>query len=463
MKLNPSNISIIKRLLVGRHSQLLKTTLIKIEAPDLASLFSNLSYQETKLFLETLSSISTQKFEDTLLELPPSKLASTLIHLEEDYLGKKKLSNFFQEFQEETCAYFLSTLEEEGEDAGKILKENLLSKMNLKKKSQIEQLLNYPRNSAGRLMQTDIFHLSIDLTANEGFEHLRLRSQKESIYYIYCVDSEKHLIGTLSLRKLISATPETPLKELLKSDVISVFPETPSEDVARLVAHYDFVALPVVSHDKVLLGIITVDDVLDIIQDQATAKIYAQAGLQKDDRVFTSPLKSIKNRAPWMFLNLVLAGVASAVVSLFESTMSELIVLASLKNIVASTGGNTAIQSLTVVTRGLAIGDFSFSPPLKVILKETLSGVTIGILTGLGAAFIIYLWKAQLLVSVVIFISMTLTSFIASCFGSIVPLLFQKFKMDPALGSGVVVTIIVDIFSFFSFLGIASLSLRLIN
>ena len=277
------------------------------------------------------------------------------------------------------------------------------------------------------------------------------------------MDENSHLAGVVSLRALATAPADTPLSHLIKKELVTVSPEDSSEEVARIVSHYDFVAIPVINKNRNLIGLITVDDVLDIIQEQATANLYAQAGLQEDDRVYTPLGKKIKKRLPWMFLNLVLAALASSVVSLFEDTMSTLIVLASVKNIVAGISGNTAIQTLTVVTRGIATGDFSYISRLKTVLRETTVGLSLGLLTGLACALLVYVWKGSLFVSLVIFVSMILTSLIAACWGAVIPIILQKMNRDPAIGSGVLVTMTTDILSFFSFLGIAALGLRLLS
>lgn len=453
MQLNSSHFSIIKRLILGQHTQLLSPILRKMDVTELASLLVNLNLSEVQFFVQVLT--LTGKAHSVFLELPPAKVIVLF-----SYLKKEQLSELFKHFSKEDSAYFISLLQEDGGEKEKKIKDFLFSKMDEEKKNRVRQFLSYPKNSAGRMMNTQFFSLPVDLNAERGLEFLRSQAQKQSIYYIYCVDKHQHLVGTLSLRELIVSLPETPLTHLIQKEVVSVLPEASSEEVARLVSQYDFIALPVVDNENHLLGLITVDDVVDIIQEEATAKIYAQAGLQEDDRVFSSPLKSIKNRAPWMALNLFLALLTSSVVSWFEETMSQMIVLASLKNIIASTGGNTAIQSLTVVTRGMATGDFNFSLPFKVVLKEVVSGTVLGLLTGLGAAVLVYFWKGNLFVSGVVFFSMILTSMIASCFGTIVPILLKKIHIDPAMGSGVIVTIVIDIFSFFSFLGLASLGLH---
>lgn len=449
MKLNPSNISIIKRLLVGRKSRPLLSLLSRLEPADLASLFSSLDARESKALVDALLAID--KVSDTLVLLPEQRLQKLL-----SVLGATHLRSIIAYSSDEDAAHFLSIL-----DVGD--RNELLEEIEGPKRARIQLFLDYPEDSAGRMMETQIFSLQASLTAAQGIEALRSAAQQESIYYIYCTNEANQLVGVVSLRGLATAPADQLISEIIKRDIVSVTPETPADDVARLVSHYDFIAIPVVGENNILLGIVTVDDVLDIIQAEATADIYARAGLQEDDRVYTSASTSIKNRIPWMLLNLILAALASSVISLFETTMSQLIILASLKNIVAGMGGNTAIQTLTVVTRGLATGDFRFVSTAKVVIKECTVGVTIGLLTGLCAGVLTYVWKGSILVSVVIVVSLLLNSLIAALAGSMVPVLLKRFQWDPAVGSGVLVTMITDIFGFCSFLGTATLGLYLVG
>lgn len=446
MNLNPSNIGIIKRLLVGRSNRPLKSILIKMKSADIASLVNHLNTKEIRQLFDAL--LAVNRAAVTLLEIPEQQLPDILKKLEESQLNK-----ILQFADDEEVAFLLSTLSDEAQNYW-------LNQIIPERQTKVLQFLNFPEDSAGRMMQSVNFYLTDRMTTDDGLRALREKAQEESIYYIYCTNSNKELVGVLSLRELATAPPGAPIKDYIKQDIVTVSPTDTSEEVAKIVAHYDFIAVPVINEQKHLMGIITVDDVLDIIQEQATADIYAQAGLQEDDRVYTNAATSIKNRLPWMFLNLLLAALASSVVSLFEGTMSQLIVLASLKNIVAGMGGNTAIQTLTVVTRGLAVGDFNFISQRKAIFKEVIVGITIGFLTGLGAAALTYFWKGELMVSIVIFMSMLLNSLIASLFGSATPLILKRLNLDPATGSGVIVTMATDIFSFFSFLGIATLGLK---
>jgi magnesium transporter len=268
------------------------------------------------------------------------------------------------------------------------------------------------------------------------------------------VDENGKLVGVVSLREMATAPANTLLMDLAKKDVVAVTPTTSNEEVSQLVERYNFLAIPVVDNDKIL-GVITIDDVVDIIQEQATADIYASAGLQEDDRVYSPILFSIKNRLPWMLLNLILASYVSRVVSMFETTMQELIVLATLNNIVAGMGGNTAIQTLTVVTRGLSVGDFNYTSKKKAVLKEAAVGSFNGVIVGLCAGILVYFWKDNLMVSIVICLALILNSFMASTLGTIVPLTLKHFKRDPAAGSGVIVTVLCDCLGIFLLLRVS--------
>lgn len=448
MTLNPTNISIIKRLLGGKNNRPLRGILSKIEAADLARLFSHFNYRESNLFIEAL--ISMDKASDVLRELPEQQLYPVLKKME-----KSKLIVLLNYSPLEDSAYFLNCLGDEYTHYLELLDDKRIEKL--------KQLLDYPEESAGRLMMPNAFNLPANISCAEATEKLRQQAQEESIYYIYCTDNEQRLVGVVSLRELVTAPASKQLNELNTKQVITVSPYETEEEVAQLVDKYGFIAIPVVDDDHRLLGIITVDEVLEIIQDQATADIYASAGLQEDDRVYSPAIRSIKNRLPWMCFNLILASYVSSVVSLFESVMSEAIVLATLNNIVAGMGGNTGIQTLTVFTRGIARGDFQFTNYRKAISKEALVGLVNGCITGILAGILVYFWKGSAIVGSIICISMILNALVASTLGSSVPLLLKKLNFDPAAGSGVLITMITDSFGFFSFLGIATLVLKYVG
>jgi len=396
--------------------------------------------------------ISVQKAGTVFAQLPESQLKSLLEDVEDT-----KLARILKHSSIPDGSDLLEMVDPSRH-------EGLIFDLPGEHQEKLLQFLNYPEDSAGRIMNSHFFSMPDHFTAEEGLRFLRQKAKEESIYYIYCVDEEQRLSGVVSLRDLATGDGQRLLKDFAKVSLVSVTPETPSEEVAQLVSRYDFIALPVLDSSRQILGIITVDDVLDIIEEQATADIYATAGLQESDRVYSTIKEKIFNRTPWMMLNLVLAAAASTVLSQFEGVLDELVVLAITKNIVTSTSGNTAIQSLTVMTRGLAVDDFQFIEPRKAMVRETIVGLSLGALTGLMAGLGIYLWKRDfdygLVVGGVMAVSMVLTSVVAAAVGASVPMLLKRFDRDPAVGAGVIVTVVTDIFGFLSFLGLASLALK---
>ena len=461
MKLTPSTKILLKRLLVGgRNNRPLRSILAKLNTADLASLLIQLPHGQIPVVIEALLSIN--HIVDPLLQLPPQKLPKILRILSFDTVLKILIYA-----PEEDAAYFLSLLEKEESD-------HYLEKITPPKLGRISQFLRFPEKSAGRMMQTKFAAFPVTLTAAETLNELRGYAKKQqSVYYIYCVEqapedsrstnlhSVGKLMGVLSLRELATADPETKLEALVKKHLIAVDLYTPEDEVAEIVSRYDLVAVPVLDEQSFLVGIITVDDVVDIIQEQVTKKLYAQAGLREGDSLLNPISKNIKSRLPWMFSNLFFAVLASGIVSIFEKTMQELILLATVKNIVVALSGNMAIQTLTITTRGQAVGDFDFITYRQAIFKELITGFVLGILTGLGSGILVYFWKGDALVAIVIGITMVINGAVANGFAIAVPIVLKALKWDPATGSGVIVTTITDIFGFFSFLGIASLGLML--
>ena len=449
MKLNPTNQAILRRLLTGRNSRPLKSIVQRAEPADLASFFLHLSRMERKQLIEAL--ITVHKAGSVLEQIPEIQLKNLLENMDDG-----RLARILKYSSTSEGSYLLQLIDP-------FRHNSLLANLSEEQKRKLLQFLNFPEDSAGRLMSSHFFTLSSKRTAQEGLELIRQKSKEESIYYIYCVSEDQRLTGVVSLRALATNDPDTPIEQISKKEVVTVKPETPEEEVAQLVRHYDFIALPVVNDEGQILGVITVDDVLDIMEEQATADIYASAGLQESDRVYSPLIQKIQNRTPWMLLNLVLAGSASLVLYFFENVLEELVFLAVTKNIVTSTSGNAAIQSLTVTTRGLAVNDFQYISKKLAMLRETLVGIVQGFITGSLAGLAIYAFKKDLsygfFVGLIMWSSMILTSLVACMAGASVPLVLKNLGRDPAVGSGVIVTVITDIFGFFCFLGLATLFL----
>jgi magnesium transporter len=246
----------------------------------------------------------------------------------------------------------------------------------------------------------------------------------------------------------------------MTTDVISVRVDMDQEEVARQVASYNLLAIPVVDEENKLVGVITVDDVIDVIKDEATEDVYRLAGLAGDDRVFTSASDSLRKRLPWLLVNLATAFLAAFVVSRFEGTIAVVTALAVFMPVVAGMGGNAATQTLTVIVRGIALGELTWSNTRKALFKEALVGVGNGLACGLIGAGIVWLTQGDPWLGVILAMAMIINMFVAATAGTLIPLSLRALRVDPALASSVFITTLTDVFGFFSFLGLGALFLR---
>lgn len=415
-----------------------------ISSADMADLLFELDKKKSEKLFQLL--LESKLAVSVLSEMKEPKLKNFLTSLSEE-----KLIKLFSEGQMDDLVYLIDFTLHPYE---------LLDRLPLGQKTTLKKFMAYPKDSAGRIMQDDYFSLPLESSVEEGIEKLREYSREKFVHYIYVSDDKHILFGVLSIRQMVISSPQTKIKDIVNKNPVSVKPWQSADEAADIVSHHNFIAVPITDEDNKILGLITVDDVLDIVEEKATAKIYAMAGLPEDDKIYTKSTTTIKNRLPWLGLNLLFAVLASSIISLFEQTMSRLIILATLKNIVAGIGGNTAIQTLTVTTRGLDTGDFHFTTFSKALFKEVVSGLTMGCILGLAAGLITYFWKNSLLVACIIFFAMVLNSLVAVLAGFIIPIFMRKMKKDPAVSSGVIVTVITDIFGFLIFLGMASAGLK---
>lgn len=347
------------------------------------------------------------------------------------------------------------------EDVDEPLKERILSLLFQSERNNVLNLLSYPEDSAGAYMTTEYALLRQDDTVREALEQIRLQApRKENVYYIYVIDPTFHLVGFISLRRLIMAPPGHRIKEIMDKQVISVQVDEDIEQVAQKVMHYDFLAMPVVDGQGRLVGLITFDDLYDVIHEEAAEDMYYLANLDTDETVQSRTLRSVRLRAPWLMFNLLTALLVATTVELFSDAISKFVALAAMMPIVALVGGNAGNQSLTVVVRALAVGEISLQENWKVLIKEVGVGMLNGFLVGGVMAIIAFLWYQNVWLSCIIWVAMTLNLVIAGLFGSMVPIALRKMKLDPALGSSIFVTTATDVGGFFIFLGLATVFLH---
>jgi magnesium transporter len=323
---------------------------------------------------------------------------------------------------------------------------------------EVRSLLSHPDETAGGVMTAMDVRIQQDMTVDEAIWHLRhLAPESETIYYLFVQDANDRLVGVVSLRDLVVAKPGTLIRGIMDDAPISVMAGADQEEAARLMQRYDLLALPVVDVGNKLVGIITYDDLLDVLEDEATEDIYRLGGIPKEQPTDVRLSSAMKTRLPWLVLNLVTALVSATVLSVFEDTIAQVAVLAAFFPIVAGVSGSAATQTLTVTVRGLALGDIAPKEGLKTLGREVLLGLVNGLSIGVIVAVIALAWRGTSLLGLVVGGATLLNMVCAGLAGVVVPLLMQKLKFDPALASPILVTTTTDTLGYFFYLGLATL------
>ena len=423
-------------LLQKQHPADLAQLLAELGEKDRLSVFSLLLERNCRLAMEALSELGPETGATLLAGRPPEEIV--------------KLT---QELPSDDVAAIIDHLPED-------LSAAVLELMQKKPGADVGELLEYPEKTAGRIMNPKVFALSEDMTAAEAIAALQGSRDVEMVFYLYVIDARRHLVGVVSLRRLLLVPPDTPLKRIMTTDLSSVRVDVNQEEVARLVASYNLLAIPVVDEENKLVGVITVDDVIDVIKDEATEDVYRLAGLASDDRVFTSPRNSLKKRLPWLLVNLATAFIAASVVKIFEGTIGVVTSLAVFMPVVAGMGGNAATQTLAVIVRGIALGELTWSNTRKALLKEAAVGVGNGIACGVVGAGLVWLMQGNPFLGAILGMAMIINMFVAAIAGTLIPLALRALKVDPALASSVFITTLTDVFGFLSFLGLGALFIR---
>ncbi|MEK7880720.1 MAG: magnesium transporter [Deltaproteobacteria bacterium] len=327
---------------------------------------------------------------------------------------------------------------------------------------EVQKLLKYPDDTAGGKMQAELVAVKEDFTVRQTIEEVRKKAKEtENISAVFVVDSSGRFLGTVALDKLILADEDALIKDVVDRSAAKVTTDLDQEEVAKIFQKYDLISMAVVDKENRLVGRITIDDIVDVIEEEMFEDFYKMASLNVEERVLDEPMRSFKLRVPWLLINLATAFLAASVVKLFESTIETLVILAVLMPIVAGMGGNAATQAITVVTRGLALGELDLRHAKRVLFKESAVGFANGIVTGALACLVAYLLGAKLMIGVLLFLAMTANLVIAGFSGAIIPLLLKRFGFDPAVSSSIFVTTCTDIGGFFTFLGLATVFLKI--
>ncbi|QSZ42926.1 magnesium transporter [Sulfurimonas aquatica] len=411
--------------------------------------------------------LSNQAYEQIIKKIPSSLFADILSelpnHVQEetaDILSVKKLANIALHMDTDDAATLIQNISEDHEDVS----QNILERFTEEDKEIIEQLISYEEYEAGSYMQTELFHAKIDENIGKALERLRglkTSGDVDNIWHVHLVNERNKYLGSIGLEELIIFDRDLNFEDVPyeKHKNYSVNHKQNIKEVVEMVTNYNLNAIAVLDDKNRLVGRITSDDIIDIIQESATEQIFNLAGVNDEAEQEENMFQIGKTRAIWLGLNLLTAIAASLVIGMFDATIQSLVALAILMPIVASMGGNAGTQTLTVTVRQMALGDIEGDDAKKTIYKEVIISLVNGTLFAVLIGVIAYLWFNMPMLGVVIGLSMIINLLGAGFFGSVIPLVLQKAGVDPAIGSTVLLTTVTDVVGFFSFLGLASIIL----
>lgn len=367
--------------------------------------------------------------------------------------SKSRQKEILEEMSTDEIVDFVATLNEQQE-------EEVLSNLNIEDLEDVKELMQYDPDTAGGIMTTEFISIRQNKTVLKTLEYLQQNGHEaEMAFYMYVVDKEDHLKGVVSVRDIITSKFDVKIEDITNPNVVSLNINDDQEVIAAIFDKYDYIMLPVVDDNNVIKGIVTVDDVIDIIQEETTEDMHLLAGVDGDEKVDSNIIESIRSRLPWLVINLITAILAASVVSRFSATIEAVVALAAINPIIAGMGGNAGNQSMTIVVRAIALNELNGENAKKVFFKELIvgmiSGLTIGLLIGIGCQ-IVY---GNFFLGIVTALSMLLNLIIATMVGYLVPVILVKLKVDPALASSIFVTTCTDCFGFFIFLSLATIVL----
>ncbi|MEH2012006.1 magnesium transporter [Nostoc sp.] len=342
----------------------------------------------------------------------------------------------------------------------------LLQELSPEQRQATATILGYPEGTAGRVMTTEYVRLRQGLTVGEALSKIRRQDEdKESIYYAYVTDDNRTLVRVVSLRQLLFTFPDVFIKDISSDRVIKVRTETPQEEVARIMQRYDLIAIPVVDREDRLVGIVTIDDVMDILEEEATEDIQKLAGVGGDEAALSSPLLTIRNRLPWLLGIMALYIGAASAIAPFQSVIAAVPVLAVIMPIFSNTGGTVGIQSLTVTIRGLGVGEVTPKDTLKILRKELLAGLATALVLATTMILLSLIWARpqERWVALIAGMVMATNTIVAVTLGTLLPMGLKRLKLDPALVSGPLVTTMLDTIGFLTFLTLISFALQVLH
>ena len=434
-------------LLETTEPEVIKARIAALHPADVAELLNTLGRPEQRHGVFAL--LETTTAATVITRLTPAVRAEIV-----DALSVEDLQRLLEEMDSDDAADLL-------ESVAKPRAQAVLEGLTGSLAARIQQLLKYPPDTAGGLMKSEYAAVLQGATVEEAVEIVRTVAEVVAdIHNVLVVDHRFHLLGILPLSGLILARAGQTVDAVMDRQVISVTVDTDQEEVARLFRKYDLVSLPVTDPRGALLGRITVDDVVDVLEEEANEDFSKLSGLGEEEPLFDSPMRAIKRRLPWLGLNLVTTSLSASVIGLFQGTIQSMALAAALMTIVAAQGGNAGVQTLTVMVRGMALGKISIAQAKGILLKELAVAGGNGVALGIAAGCVTYILHGQPLLATVLGIALALNFLVAALVGSLIPLILRWLRADPAIAASVFVTACTDMCGFFAFLSLLSLAMR---
>ncbi|WP_102347622.1 magnesium transporter [Bacillus sp. Marseille-P3661] len=438
---NEITLAIIQSLKDGKRKAF-QDIVDELQPYDLAQQYQSITNKHRNKFLLFLS---IEQLTEFMQELENEDQIEVL-----HKLGIEKSTKVLDLMENDNLASLLSDLEPE-----KI--EELLSEMKKEESEIVQNLMKYPPETAGRIMNNRYVWIPKHYTIREAVDKLKHFAElAEYLNYLYVIDEQKKLVGVVSYKDLLLGDLQEKIEEIMYTRIVKVDVLTDQEEAAKLISRYDFISLPVVKEDDTLVGVITVDDIIDVVIQEANEDIEKLSASGKAIDFNTKPLVAAYRRLPWLILLLFIGLISGGIISGFEDTLETVVALAFFMPMIAGMTGNTGTQSLAVIVRGLASEDLNFKQVIKLIFRELWVGVIIGVTCGVLIAIIAYVWRDNFTLGLVVGTSLLLTLIIGTLAGTIIPLILYKFNVDPAVASGPLITTINDILSLLIYFGLAT-------
>ncbi|OPL16420.1 MAG: hypothetical protein AVO39_06100 [delta proteobacterium MLS_D] len=398
------------------------------------------------------SLLNVDKASDVILELSGASREQII----ED-LSSQQLTKIIDEMDSDDAADLIAEL---SDDRAR----TILASIKPEYSGEVKELLKYDEDTAGGIMQSELVSVPETASINDAFQAVVDASDEiQNIYNILVVDEDSRLVGAVPLQRLITAKRFAPIVDVIDKSIPSVPSDMDQEEVARLFEKYDLVSLPVVDGSGHLVGRITVDDIVDVMEEETSEDIYRFVGLDENDTVFNKTVDSVKKRLPWLYLNLVTALISVLVIGFFEETIQMMVALAVFMPVVAALGGNAGSQTLTLIVRGMALGEITFQNAKRALLRQVTVGIANGVAVGIVIGLIAWIWKDMPLLGIILGLAMIISVFAGTLVGVMIPLGLKRFRLDPALGSHIFLTAFTDAFGFLVFLGLATLFLSILT